>query len=172
MYASLSFFINLFYKLGTVYICLLRDCKCHSVAKMMKFPLLSSKSNLPLFQSLNFLCQQKLIDDSENNTEFSLEFYFPVVMEAAEKVDQWTSGNRDRKVHKKSMESSKCTSPKHPVSCIKPGLAIHFTYDNLHVSMPFFHIIPPSPSPTESKRLFYKSVSLAVSHTGLSLPSF
>ena len=29
--------------------------------------------------------------------------------------------------------SSQCTSPEHPVSCIEPGLAIHFTYDNLHV---------------------------------------
>ena len=44
--------------------------------------------------------------------------------------------------------------------CIKPGLAIHFTYGNLHVSMPFSHIIPPSPSPKESKRLFNTSVSL------------
>ena len=25
--------------------------------------------------------------------------------------------------------SSQCTSPKHPVSCIKPGLATHFIYD-------------------------------------------
>ena len=57
---------------------------------------------------------------------------------------------------------SQCTSPKHPVSCIKPGLAIRFTYI-LHVSMPFSHIIPPSPSPTESKRLFYTSVSLLLS---------
>ena len=45
--------------------------------------------------------------------------------------------------------------PEYPVPCIEPGLAIHFTYDNLHVSMPFSHIIPPLPSPTESKRLFY-----------------
>ena len=59
--------------------------------------------------------------------------------------------------------SSQCTSPKHPVSCIEPGLAICFTCDNLHVSMPFFQIIPPSPSPTESKRLFYTSVSLLLS---------
>ena len=59
--------------------------------------------------------------------------------------------------------SSQCTSPEHPVSCIKPGLAIHFTYDNIHVSMPFSQIIPPSPSPTESKRLFYTSVSLLLS---------
>ena len=41
--------------------------------------------------------------------------------------------------------SSQCTSPKHPVSCIEPGLAIHFIYDITHVSMPFSHIIPPSP---------------------------
>ena len=53
--------------------------------------------------------------------------------------------------------SSQCTSPKHPVSCIESGLAIHFTYD-IHVSTPFSQIIPPSPSPTESKRLFYTSV--------------
>ena len=59
--------------------------------------------------------------------------------------------------------SSQCTSPKHPVSCIEPGLAIHFTYDNLHVSMPFSHIISPLPSPTESRRLFYTSVSLLLS---------
>jgi len=56
--------------------------------------------------------------------------------------------------------SSQCTSHKHPVSCITPGLVIRFTYDIIHVSMPFSQIIPPSPSPTESKRLFYTSVSL------------
>ena len=60
--------------------------------------------------------------------------------------------------------SSQCTSSEHPVSCIKPGLVIHFTYDNLYVSVPFSHIILPSPSPTESKRLFYKPVSLLLSH--------
>ena len=46
--------------------------------------------------------------------------------------------------------SSQCTSSKHPVSCIEPGLVICFTYDIIHVSMPFSQIIPPSPSPTES----------------------
>ena len=60
--------------------------------------------------------------------------------------------------------SSQCTSPEHPVSCIKPGLAIHFIYDIIHVSMTFSQIIPPYPSPTESKRLFYTSVSLLLSH--------
>ena len=59
--------------------------------------------------------------------------------------------------------SSQCTSPKLPVSCIQPGLAIHFLYDNIHVLMPLSQIIPP-PSPTESKRLFYTSVSLLLSH--------
>ena len=61
--------------------------------------------------------------------------------------------------------SSQCTSPEHPVSCIEPGLVIHFTCDNLHVSMPFSQIILPSPSPTVSKRLFYTSVSLLLSCT-------
>ena len=51
--------------------------------------------------------------------------------------------------------SSQCISPKHPVWFIKPGLATHFIYDILHVSMPFSQIFPPSPSPTESIRLFY-----------------
>ena len=59
--------------------------------------------------------------------------------------------------------SSQCTSPKHPVSCIKPSLAIHFIYDIIHVSMPFSQIITPSPSPTESKILFYTSMSLLLS---------
>ena len=60
--------------------------------------------------------------------------------------------------------SSQCTSPKQPVSCIEFGLAIRFIYDIIHVSMPFSQIIPPSPSLTESKRLFYTSLSLLLSH--------
>ena len=46
------------------------------------------------------------------------------------------------------------------VSCIRPGLVICFTLDNIHVSMLFSWNIPPLPSPTESKSLFYTSVSL------------
>ena len=38
-----------------------------------------------------------------------------------------------------------CTSPKHPVSCIEPGLATCFIYDIIHVSMPFSQISPPLP---------------------------
>ena len=61
--------------------------------------------------------------------------------------------------------SSQCTSPKHPVSCIQPGLATRFIHDNIHVSMPFSQLSPPSPSPAESIRLFYTSVSLLLSRT-------
>ena len=56
--------------------------------------------------------------------------------------------------------SSQCTSPKHPVSCIEPRLAIRFLHDIIRVSKPFSQIIPPSPSPSESKSPFYTSVSL------------
>ena len=41
--------------------------------------------------------------------------------------------------------SSQCTSPKLPVSCIEPGLAICFLYDITHISMPFSQITPPPP---------------------------
>ena len=50
--------------------------------------------------------------------------------------------------------SSQCTSPEHPVSCIKPGLMIHFLYDILHVSMPFSQIIPRLPLPQSPKDCF------------------
>ena len=47
--------------------------------------------------------------------------------------------------------SSQCTSCEHPLSCIEPGLAIHFTYDNIQVSTLFSQTIPLSPCSTESK---------------------
>jgi len=37
--------------------------------------------------------------------------------------------------------SSQCTGPEHPVLCIKPGLVICFTFDNIYVSMLFSQII-------------------------------
>ena len=67
--------------------------------------------------------------------------------------------------------SSQCTSPKLPVSCIEPGLAIRFLYDIIHVLMPFSQIIPPSLSHRVQKTVLYICVSFAVSHTGLSLLS-
>ena len=68
--------------------------------------------------------------------------------------------------------SSQCTIPKLPVSCIKPGLVMHFLYDIIHVLMPFSQMILPSLSHRVRKTVLYISVSFAVSHTGLSLPSF
>ena len=59
--------------------------------------------------------------------------------------------------------STPCTSPKHAVSCIGHRLVIRFLHDSIHVSMPFSQIIPPSPSPSESKSTLYTSVSLLLS---------
>ena len=61
--------------------------------------------------------------------------------------------------------SSQCTSSKHPIPYIEPGLATRFIHDIIHVSMLFSQISPPSPSPTESIRLIYTSVSLLLSRT-------
>ena len=69
--------------------------------------------------------------------------------------------------------SSQCTSPKHPVSCIEPGLAIRFIYDIIQV---FNAILPNHPTLSLSHRVqntvLYICVSFDVSHIGLSLPSF
>ena len=49
--------------------------------------------------------------------------------------------------------SSQCTSPKHPITCIEPGLVTHFIYDIIHVSMPFSQIIPLLGIHTEETRI-------------------
>ena len=71
-----------------------------------------------------------------------------------------------------SSEFFQCIGFECPVSCIKLGLMIYFTYGNIHVLMLVSQIIPPLPSPTESKSLYFISVSFTVSHIGSSLPSF
>ena len=58
---------------------------------------------------------------------------------------------------------SPCISPKHAVSFIGHRLVIRFLHDSIHVSMPFSQIIPPSPSPSESKSPLYTSVSFLLS---------
>ena len=55
-----------------------------------------------------------------------------------------------------------CTGPEHPVSCIEPGLAIYFTYGNIHVSMLFFKASHPCLLP-QSPKVFFISVSLLLS---------
>ena len=62
-----------------------------------------------------------------------------------------------------SLWVAQCPGFQGPVSCIELGLVICFTYGNIPVSMLFSQIIPPSPSPTESKSLFFTSVSLLLS---------
>ena len=54
-------------------------------------------------------------------------------------------------------------SPPPPSGSIELGLVTYFTYGNMHVSMLFSQIIPPSLSSTESKSLFFTSVSLLLS---------
>ena len=51
-----------------------------------------------------------------------------------------------------------------PVSCIKLGQVIYFAYGNIHDSILFFQVMPPLTPPTESKSLFFISVSLLLSH--------
>ena len=49
--------------------------------------------------------------------------------------------------------SSQCTSPKHLVSCIEPGLATHFIHDILHVSMPVLKMIEIGAAAASAKSL-------------------
>ena len=67
---------------------------------------------------------------------------------------------------------SQCPGLECPVSCIEVGLVIYFTYGNIHISILFSQIIPPSPSPRVQKSVLYVCVSFAILHIGSSLPSF
>ena len=64
---------------------------------------------------------------------------------------------------------SYCTGFECPVSYVKRGLVICFTYGNTHVSMLFSQIIPSHRVP---KPVLFICVSFVVSHIGSSLPSF
>ena len=58
---------------------------------------------------------------------------------------------------------SQSTAFECPTSGIKLVLLIDVTYGNIHVSLLFSQIIPPLPSPAESKSLFFTSASLLLS---------
>ena len=59
---------------------------------------------------------------------------------------------------------SQCTGFECPVLCMKFVLVIYFTYGNIHISVLFSQIIPPSSSPTESKSLLFISASILLSY--------
>ena len=65
---------------------------------------------------------------------------------------------------------SQCTGFECPVSCIKLGLVIYFTYGNTHLSVLFSQIILTSPSP--QKLVLYICVSFAVLYICVSLLFF
>ena len=60
--------------------------------------------------------------------------------------------------------------PPHPIPQGHPSAPALSTLS--HASMVFSQIIPPSPTPTKSKSLFFTSLSLAILHIGSLLPSF
>jgi len=62
--------------------------------------------------------------------------------------------------------SSQCTSPKHPASCIEPGLASRFIHDILHVSMPFLRVPQTA---RRSNRSILKEIRPGCSLEGLML---
>ena len=56
------------------------------------------------------------------------------------KIDTSTLENSMETSLKTGNKTTMCTSPKHPASCIEPGLASRFIHDISHVSMPFSQI--------------------------------
>ena len=66
---------------------------------------------------------------------------------------------------------SQCTGFECLVSCIEFELVIYFTHGNIHVSMIFSLIIPPSHSPRVQKSVLYICVSFAALHIGSSFTS-
>ena len=66
--------------------------------------------------------------------------------------------------------SSQCTSPKVPISCIEPGLVIHFLY-GIHVLMPFSQIIPLPQSPKDCSIQMFSILSAALPEAGVSWAS-
>ena len=51
------------------------------------------------------------------------------------------------------------------VSYVKLSLVIYFTYGDAYISVLFSQIVPPCPSPTESKILFFTSASPLLPYT-------
>ena len=81
-----------------------------------------------------FVSSDQSIGDSASVLPMNVQGWFPLGLTGlisllSKGLPKVFSSTTAQKHHFHPSGSSQCTSPKHPVSCIKPGLATHFIHD-------------------------------------------